>query len=44
MNEKTENPAKHVYEVAVVKKFCVPKIAAVNLSKTYFLKNANQNM
>ena len=31
-----------MYEVAVVKKFYVHGIAAVNLSKIYFLKNAKK--
>ena len=39
---KTVNPAKtaEVYKVAVVKKFYVQEIDAVNSSKIYFLKNA----
>ena len=43
-NEKTANPAKIVYEKFYVhgKKFYVHKIAAVNLSKIYFLKNAKK--
>ena len=38
------NPAKNaeVYKVAVVKKICIHEIAAVNLSKIYFLKNAKK--
>ena len=41
MNEKALNPAKLVYEVAVVKTFYAREIAAVNLSKIFFLKNAD---
>ena len=38
------NPAKtaEMYKVAVVKKCYVHEIAAVNLSKIYFLKNAKK--
>ena len=38
------NPAKtaELYKVTVVKKFYVHEIAAVNLSKIYFLKNAKK--
>ena len=35
-------PQRLVYEVAIVKKFYVHEIAAVNLSKIYFLKNINK--
>ena len=43
-NEKAVNPAKtaEVYKVAVVKKFYVHEIVAVNLSKLYFLKNSKK--
>ena len=43
-NEKAVNPAKtvEVYKVAVVKKFYVPEIVALNLSKLYFLKNSKK--
>ena len=43
-NEDTVNPAKtaEVYKVAVAKKTYVDEIAAVNLSKMYFLKNAKK--
>ena len=43
-NEKAVNPAKtaKVYKVAVVKKFYVHEIVAVNLSKLYFLKNSKK--
>ena len=43
-NEKTVNPAKtaELSKVAVVKKFYVHEIVAVNLSKLYFLKNSKE--
>ena len=38
------NPAKtaEAYKVPVVRKFYVQEIAALNLSKIYFLKNAKK--
>ena len=43
-NEKTANTAKtaEVYKVAVVKKFYLHEITAVNLSKIYFLETAKK--
>ena len=37
--KRLQIPQKLVYDVAVVKKFYVHEIAAINLSKIYFLKN-----
>ena len=38
--KRLQIPQKLVSKVAVVKKFYVHEVAAVNLSKIYFLKNA----
>ena len=39
--KRLQIPQKLVYKIAVVNKFCVHEIAAVNLSKIYF-KNLTQ--
>ena len=41
--ERLQIRQKLVYEVAVVKRFYVHEIAAVNLSKIYFLKRKHVN-
>ena len=40
--KRLQIPRKRVHEVSIVKKFDLYEIAAVNLRKTYFLKNAKK--
>ena len=41
--ERLQIPQKLVYEAAAAKRFYLHKIAAVNLSKIYFLKRKHVN-